>query len=95
MAEQTDDLLRILVRVTARGPIPQDELRELVTGRKTTGKTVRAYNLCNGQRTQGAIAKQVAMDASNFSKAFARWERLGIAFRVDDCPLHLYPLIGE
>jgi hypothetical protein len=95
MTEQTDDLLRVLIRVTGRVAVSPDELRELVTGGKAESKTTRAYNLCDGKRSQSEIATQVGMDRGNFSKALARWERLGIAFRVGECPLHLYPLSAE
>lgn len=94
MSELTDDLLRVLVRVTGRVAIPPDELRELVgSGPKQLG----AYNLCDGTRRLAEVVKKMGLDSGNFTRTLQRWERIGIAFRVgdDENPLHLYPLPEE
>jgi DNA-binding MarR family transcriptional regulator len=95
MSDKTDDLLRIMVQVTGRAAFPNDQLRALVApaGARSEG-VIRAYNLCNGARSQRELAKAAGLDEGNLSKAVKRWEQAGIVFRVggDGRLLHLYPL---
>ena len=94
MTNNTDGLLRALISVTGRVPVPAAELRDVVTAGRPAQKQVDAYNLCDGTRTQAQIAKQLKLDAGNFSRTVQRWERSGVLFRIgeDEQLLHLYPL---
>jgi hypothetical protein len=90
-----EDLLRVLVSVASRVAFPEERLRGLVGGRgKAAAKWVTAYNLCDGARSQGEIARRARLDPGDLSRAISRWLDLGIVFRVgsDDRPLGLYPL---
>jgi DNA-binding MarR family transcriptional regulator len=96
MAEEsatTDQLLTILVQLTARSLYPEERVREVVTG---AARQVAAYNLCDGTLTQAQVAKQAGLDRGNFSRTVSRWIQAGIVFRVGDARdarlLHLYPL---
>lgn len=59
-------------------------------------KQVEAFNLCDGSRTQGEVAKLVGIDHSNFSKQVKRWIELGIMTKVfqdgAEKPIHVYPV---
>ena len=59
-------------------------------------KQLRAYNLCDGSRTQADIAKELGLDPGNFSKTLTRWIDEGIVIRIgekrESRPLHVYPL---
>jgi hypothetical protein len=59
-------------------------------------KQHRAFNLCDGEKTQAEIAKELGLDPGNFSRTITRWVDEGIAIRAgkkgDIRPLHVYPL---
>jgi predicted transcriptional regulator len=59
-------------------------------------KQLKAFNLCDGTRTQGEIAKELSLDPANFSKTITRWAELGIVIRITEgrsvTPVHVYPL---
>lgn len=87
--------LRAILATVARQTFPQDVLAGYVL--KGGGpKQFRAFNLCDGTRTLGEIAKELGLDSSNFSKSITRWTELGIIVRVMDgqriIPVHVYPL---
>jgi len=97
MANSTETLLRALLSVTGRQAIPPMHLVKLVNpANATSGKQVKAYNLCDGTRTQAAIAKSLKLDQGNFSRTVGRWIDAGILFRLGEGReaklLHLYPL---
>lgn len=96
MTSETDDLLKVMINVLGRSIMGGDELRTIVAAGKDSGseKQIAAYNLCDGTRAQGAIAKMLSIDAGNFSRTVSRWEKLGVVFRIGDEQrlLHLYPL---
>lgn len=95
MSDQTAYLRAILATV-ARQTFPVDQIVSIVT--KGTGgeKQLRAYNLCDGSKSQSEIAKEVGVDSSNFSKSISRWVDEGIVIKVGDGreskPIHVYPL---
>jgi hypothetical protein len=93
--EQTD-LLRALLHVTARGPLPPEKLREMVLGARGGDRQLTAYNLCDGTRLQSEIADEAGLDKGSFSRSVARWMELGVLFRIGSGKgarlLHLYPL---
>lgn len=87
--------LRAILATVARQTFPPEAIAELV-GRNAGEKQLRAFNLCDGTRSQGEIAKELKLDSGNFSKTLARWIDSGIAIRVGEGketrPLHVYPL---
>lgn len=87
--------LRAILATIARQTFPQEILASLVL--KGGGpKQFRAFNLSDGTRTQGEIAKEVGLDPGSFSRTITRWSELGIVVRVVDgqriIPVHVYPL---
>ena len=88
-----ESYLRAILATVARQTFPPALLVELV-GRGE--KQLRAFNLCDGTRTQGEIATELKLDASNFSKSLGRWIDAGVAIRIgegrDVRPIHVYPI---
>jgi len=82
--------------VTARQTFPADKLAEIVLVRGAGAKHLTAYNLCDGTKGQGEIAKSLKLDQGNFSKTVARWIEAGVVFRLgvgrEAKLLHVYPL---
>lgn len=95
MASEEAILLRVLVGVMGRVAFPEEKLRAAVAPRGGD-KQVRAYNLCDGTRTQSEVAKEAEIDQGQLSKAVGAWVQAGIVHRVPDGKelrlLHLYPL---
>lgn len=87
-----DVYLKAMLAMLARQSFPPKEL-SLLVGK---GKQIEAYNLCDGSRTQGEVAKALSLDSGNFSKTVSRWLDLGILVRVSEGkelrPVHLYAL---
>jgi hypothetical protein len=96
MPNDSDSLLRAVLSVTARLAFPLEKLAEIVISKGSSVKQVRAFNLCDGSRSQAAIAKTLKLDAGNFSRTVARWVEEGIVFRLGEGRearlLHVYPL---
>ena len=94
MTEETD-LLRAILQVNARQAFKPEVLTTLVSP-QSKPNIIRAYNLCDGTRTQAQIAAEAKLDPGNFSKTANRWMELGVCFRIgegtDARLLHLYPL---
>ena len=94
--DQLEDLIRILIQLTARSVFPEDRLREIVVPLGTSGKQLTAYNLCDGSRTQADVARKAKIDRGNFNRTVTRWVRLGAMHSIgsgrDARLLHLYPL---
>ena len=86
-------LLRAILSMVARQAISVDTLREIVGAGE---KQMRAFNMCDGSRSQGDIVKAMKFDQGNFSKTVARWIDAGIILRLgegrDTKLLHIYPL---
>lgn len=84
--------LKAMLSMLARQTFPPKEL-SLLVGRD---KQIEAYNLCDGTRSQGEVAKQLGLDPGNFSKTVGRWVELGVLIRVSEGkefrPVHLYPI---
>jgi hypothetical protein len=90
-----EDLLKALVQLVGRQAFPEDGLRELIGSERNQ----EAFNLCDGTRAQGAVAKTAGIDAGNFSRTVGRWLEAGIVFKIGEGPearlLHVYPLGKE
>jgi DNA-binding MarR family transcriptional regulator len=93
MSSEETLLLRAILSMTARQAFSVDSLLEIVGG---GDKQLRAFNMCDGTKTQGDIAKATRIDTGNFSKTLARWVEAGIVLRLGDGRetklLHVYPL---
>jgi hypothetical protein len=93
--EMQDALLRAILATLAWQTFSPAKIIEIV-GSGAGEKQRRAYNLCDGTRTQADVAKELGLDQSNFSKTITRWIDEGIVIRVgekrESRPLHVYPL---
>lgn len=93
--ETQDVLLRAILATVARQTFPPARIIEIL-GAAAGEKQHRAYNMCDGSRSQADIAKELGFDQGNFSKTLNRWIDEGIVVRVgekrDTRPLHVYPL---
>lgn len=87
--------LRAILATVARQTFSPETLTQHI-GTASRDKHFRAFNLCDGTKTQSEIAKEIGLDQSNFSKAISRWVDLGIIVRIKDGsnfkPVHVYPL---
>jgi hypothetical protein len=99
MSSDNEALLRALVNICARVSISPQKLANIVMSRGATEKQWRAYNLCDGTRTQGEIAKTLKLDPGNFSRTVGRWIEEGVVFRLsegrDSRLLHAYFLTKD
>lgn len=90
--------LRAILATVARQTFPPSTLYDLITKGGGGEKQLRAYNLCDGTRSQAEVAKELGLDAGNFSRSLARWVDAGIVIRVGEGrevrPVHVYPLPG-
>lgn len=90
-----DIYLRAILAILARQAIAPARLAEII-GTTAGEKQHRAFNLCDGTRTQAEVARELGLDPSNFSKTLARWVNEGIVVRIGDNrdarPMHVYPL---
>ena len=88
--------LRAILATVARQTFPPSALHDLISKGGAGEKQLRAYNLCDGTRTQAEIVKEVGLDAGNFSRSLTRWVDAGIVIRVGETrdvrPVHVYPL---
>lgn len=87
--------LRAILATVARQTFPPEKILEIM-GPNSGEKQLRAFNLCDGTKSQAEIAKVLGLDQGNFSKSVARWIDAGILIRVgenkESRPLHVYPL---
>jgi hypothetical protein len=91
--ERIEDLLGCLIQVIGRAAVPEARVREIVGD---ASKQIRAFNLCDGTRTQTEIRKAVGLDSGNFHRTAKRWIESGVAFEFrksnESRLLHVYPL---
>jgi len=76
-----EQLLSSLIQVIGRAVFPPEKVLESV-GRSRM--QLRAFNMCDGNRTQSEIAKKLRTDQGNLSRTSMRWIEKGIAFPVGD-----------
>jgi DNA-binding MarR family transcriptional regulator len=85
--------LRAILATVGRQAFRPEALAELVAPTAGSEKQIAAYNLCDGEHTQTEIALAAKLDRSNLSKLIAKWEGLGIVFRLSDGgeskPMHI------
>ncbi|GLS02598.1 hypothetical protein GCM10007859_26250 [Brevundimonas denitrificans] len=91
--EIQETFLRAILATVARQTFSPARILEIINAGE---KQHRAFNLCDGTRTQAEIAKELGFDQGNFSKTISRWIDEGIIIRVrenrETRPLHVYPL---
>ncbi len=91
-----NDLLRCAMQVVGRIAMRPEQIGEIVFV-NANAKQLKAYNLCDGTRTQSEVAKAAGLDNGNFSRTAMRWVEGGVLFRVgsgrESRLLHLYPLV--
>jgi hypothetical protein len=96
MTDNSETLLRAILMTVGRQAFSSGQLAELVAPSGSGAKQLEAFNLCDGSRTQGDIAKALKLDSGNFSRTVARWIEAGILFRLgagrDATLLHVYPV---
>jgi DNA-binding MarR family transcriptional regulator len=93
--ESQSTFLRAILATVARQTFSPAKILEIM-GSNASEKHFRAFNLCDGSRSQAEIAKELGLDSGNFSKTLNRWIDEGIVIRVGEKrearPLHVYPL---
>jgi DNA-binding MarR family transcriptional regulator len=93
--ESQEAFLRAILAAVARQAFPPAKILEIL-GPNAGEKQHRAFNLCDGTRTQADIAKELGLDSGNLSKTISRWIDEGIVIRVGEKretrPIHVYPL---
>lgn len=91
-----DQYLRAILATVARQTFQPKSIYELVAIGADKPKQLKAYNLCDGSRSQAEIAKVAGLDQGSLSRTLSRWIDAGIVIRVglgrDIRPLHVYPL---
>jgi hypothetical protein len=96
METKQDFLLLALISLAGRAVFPPDKLLKIVYSKGSGTKQIKAFNLCDGSRTQADVVKQCKLDAGNFSRTVSRWIEEGIVFRIgegrDAKLLHIYSL---
>ena len=83
MQTNSEILLRAILSVISRQTFSPEQLATIVL-KRSGEKQLRAFNLCDGTRTQGQIAKEVKLDEGNFSGTVKRWIEEGILFRLGE-----------
>lgn len=90
------DLLRAILATVARQTFSPETLTELIAKGNSGEKQLRAFNLCDGTKSQSEITGAVGLDKGSFSRTLSRWVELGIVVRIghgaDAKPLHVYPI---
>jgi len=96
MADSNETLLRAILATTGRQAFSVERLTDIVLTTANSAKQLKAYNMCDGTRTQADIVKALKLDKGSFSTTVSRWEAEGVVFRFVDGkltrPLHIYPL---
>lgn len=89
-----NQLLKALIGLLARQTFSVTDVLSIVGIDKAN--QFKAYNLCDGMRSQGQIAKECKLDAGNFSRTVSRWVDEGIVIRLDSggeqTLLHVFPI---
>ncbi len=98
MVDIGETLLRAILSMTARQAFSVQRLSEIVL-KGSGAKQLRAYNMCDGTKTQVEIAKAAKLDQASLSRTVARWIEAGVMFRIgsgrDTKLLHAYPLPAD
>lgn len=95
MPATSQALLRCILQTVARQTFPEERLRDLVLPKNAGKNQLQAYNMCDGSKSQGEIAKALGLDAGNFSRTVGRWVEAGIVFRMPESKLQHVYLLAE
>lgn len=89
-----EQLLKAIVGLLARQTFSVSDVLQVIGPDKET--QFKAYNLCDGTRSQSDIAKECKLDGGNFSRTLSRWVDEGIVIRLDEnggqTLLHVFPI---
>lgn len=89
-------LLRAQVILLGKIAVPEDQLIDTICKGRGDEKQLKAYNLCDGTRTQSEVLKIAKLDSGNFSRTLNRWVNSGIMFKIPDRTgeklQHLFPV---
>lgn len=89
-------LLRAVLATIARQTFAPSDILGIVAPVSTSERGIEIYNLCDGTRSQAAIAKETGYDRGNLSKLLRKWVDEGIIIKISDergeVPVHVYPL---
>jgi hypothetical protein len=72
------DLLKCAIHVVGRMAMRPEQVGEIVV---VNAKLLKAYNLCDGSKTQTEVAKAAGLDSGNFSRTVTRWVDSGVLFK--------------
>lgn len=98
MVDDVQVLLRAILSVCARQAFPPESLAKIVS---PTGaaQQIKAFNLCDGSRTQREVAQAAKLDPGNFSRTVTRWIEQGVMVRLGESKeaklLHVYPVSAD
>jgi len=96
MSENTDFYLKMIMQLIARQTFSAKDVADHVCPTKKSAKSIKAYNLCDGTRSQTEIAKMCGIDKANCRKMIKKWELEGLILRVPHGkelqPLHIFPI---
>jgi hypothetical protein len=99
MSSDNDAILKAIWIAMSRLAIPPRKLVDIIAPKGKADKQVKAYNLCDGDKTQGDIAKSLKLDSGNFSRTVARWVDEGVVIRLgigrEARLLHAYPITSD
>ena len=99
MSDNSETLLKAILSMVARQAIPPHRVAKIVLPKGAGTKQRKAYNLCDGTKTQADIVKALKLDQGNFSRMVSRWVESGIVVRLGEGReaklLHVYPLHGD
>ena len=96
MSDNTDFYLKMIMQLIARQTFSPQAVADIVCPKKTSGKSLKAYNLCDGSLSQMEISKTCKIDKANLGKMLKRWEIEGIIIKLPHGtgyhPLHIFPI---
>jgi len=96
MSDNTDFYLKMIMQLIARQTFSASDVAAHVCPTKKSTKSLKAYNLCDGTRSQAEIGKVCGIDRANCQKMIKRWELEGLILRVPHGkelhPLHIFPI---
>lgn len=74
----------MVILLLAKVNFTSKQVREIITkGRgRNAAAFIKAYNLCDGSRTQVKVAKEAGVDPGALSRALQKWEEEGIIYRI-------------
>lgn len=93
--DNSDVYLKAMMSLIARQTYSPEKLKDLVSSRGTEN-LLRAFNLCDGSKSQAEIASELKIDPGNFSRTVSQWIDDGIVVKVGEGKntklVHVYPL---